>query len=146
MLTGRVDVLGYCYVIVNLFLASVSGFYLNLLNVIVPFGHCWSMTLGIDNLSWVGQCLQMVLCNSDPISCLDEPATVCHWGTLLFHLAAWKVSYTFLCPSMDRLFIYVKKWSHHGQKLKKRPNVPRFPLHRMSQMDRCSMTKWINAT
>ena len=40
---------------------------------------------------------------------------------------AWfsiKVSYIFLYHFLDRLFIYVKKWSHDGQKLKKRSNVP----------------------
>ena len=39
-----------------------------------------------------------------------------------------KVSYIFLFHSMDRLFIYVKKVSHYGQKFKKRSNVPSSPL------------------
>ena len=39
------------------------------------------------------------------------------------------MSYIFLCHSMDKLFIYVKKWRNDGQKFKKRSNVPHSPLY-----------------
>ena len=43
----------------------------------------------------------------------------------------WIVPCIWLCHSMDRLFIYVKKWLQDGQKLKSSPTYPTLPFTKM---------------